>query len=514
MSIKLKNKVSFGERFPDIAKEWHPSKNKPLTPNSVAPFSEKSVWWKCKKGHEWEALIKLRSEGYKICKVCETKEKASKLKKYNLETEFPDIAKEWHPSKNGSAKPSDFTPKNQNFVWWKCKKGHEWNQKISRRTSKEQTCKSCKSILYSHPEIAKEWHPTKNGKKDVLDFSYGSEEYVWWIDDEGFEWESSCLKRVGSKNKSLFNPSRANKNYHSLVRVNADNQLSTNFPKLIKQWHTRNDRGPETFTVSSGTKVWWLCENGHEWKATISHRTGGTNCPSCSKSATSRPELRILSELRTIFNFEIRLREKIFKKEIDIYIPKYRFGIEYDGIYYHKNKYKKDKEKSEFLNKKKIVLIRVRVKGLKKISNTDIFVSDGDLNKKDLNNILLSLVSFLNKDEEIKTDNYIKKSNFVGDKLYNLYLSYFPKPLPEESLLGRFPYIAKEWNYQRNSPLVPEGFRPFSHQKVWWICPNGREYEYAISNRTNLGRGCRYCKNEKIKTGDENPCLVEKKKFF
>ena len=507
MSKESKNKVSFSERFPNVAKEWHPSKNKPLAPNSVTPFSQKIVWWRCKKGHEWEADIASRSQGWKTCEICKTKEKVSKLKNYNLETEFPNIAKEWHPSKNGSAKPSDFSPKNQTFVWWQCKNGHEWNQKISRRTSKNQQCKSCKSIVYSYPEIAKEWHPIKNGNKNVLNYSHGSEEKVWWIDDEGYEWESSCYQRVSSKNKSLLNPSRANKDFHSLVRVNKNNQLSKHFPKLVKEWNPKNERGPETYTIKSGQSVWWLCENGHEWEAPIHHRTGGTNCPYCSKSSTSRPELRILSELRTIFNFEIRLREKIFKKEIDVFIPKYRFGIEYDGIYYHKNKYKKDKEKSEFLNQKDIFLIRIRVKGLKKISTKDIIVNDGDLNKEDLNSILLSLNSVLNKDEKMKTDNYIQKDDFVGDKLFNLYLSYFPKPLPEESLLGRFPNIAKEWNYKRNSPLVPEGFRPFSHQKVWWICPNGREYEYAISNRTNLGRGCRYCKNKKIRIGEENPCI-------
>ena len=214
-----------------------------------------------------------------------------------------------------------------------------------------------------------------------------------------------------------------------------------------------------------------------------------------------------MSELRTIFKFEIRLREKVFKKEIDIYIPKYHFGIEYDGNYFHKNRYKQDKEKTKYLNNKNIYLIRVRVEGLKKISDTDIFVKDGDLNKKDLNKVLRLIIPFLDREEKASANDYIQRKDFVGDKLFNLYLSYFPKPLPEESLLRRFPDIAKEWNYKRNSPLVPESFRPFSHQKVWWICPNGREYEYAISNRTNLGRGCRHCKNKKIKIGDENPCI-------
>ena len=33
-------------KFPKVAKEWHPSKNKPLTPKDVTPGSKKKVWWK------------------------------------------------------------------------------------------------------------------------------------------------------------------------------------------------------------------------------------------------------------------------------------------------------------------------------------------------------------------------------------------------------------------------------------------------------------------------------------
>ena len=42
---------------PQLATEWHPTKNSKLTPDKVTPGSGKKVWWQCKKGHEWEAAI-------------------------------------------------------------------------------------------------------------------------------------------------------------------------------------------------------------------------------------------------------------------------------------------------------------------------------------------------------------------------------------------------------------------------------------------------------------------------
>ena len=42
---------------PELAKEWDFEKNKPdLTPDKVTVGSNRSVWWRCDKGHSWEAL--------------------------------------------------------------------------------------------------------------------------------------------------------------------------------------------------------------------------------------------------------------------------------------------------------------------------------------------------------------------------------------------------------------------------------------------------------------------------
>ena len=57
------------QNFPDVAREWHPVKNKALNPSNVTSGSHMKVWWKCKKGHEWQASIRNRVGGSN-CPYC------------------------------------------------------------------------------------------------------------------------------------------------------------------------------------------------------------------------------------------------------------------------------------------------------------------------------------------------------------------------------------------------------------------------------------------------------------
>ncbi len=60
---------SLNEVYPELAKEWHPSKNGELTPQMISRGSHKTVWWQCEKGHEWDASISSRSIG-RGCPYC------------------------------------------------------------------------------------------------------------------------------------------------------------------------------------------------------------------------------------------------------------------------------------------------------------------------------------------------------------------------------------------------------------------------------------------------------------
>nr|AIF20246.1 hypothetical protein [uncultured marine group II/III euryarchaeote KM3_88_H06] len=62
-----------------------------------------------------------------------------------LSSLFPEVANEWHPTKNGNLSPDDFVYGSHKRVWWLCSNDsdHEWKTKIFQRTGKETGCPSC-----------------------------------------------------------------------------------------------------------------------------------------------------------------------------------------------------------------------------------------------------------------------------------------------------------------------------------------------------------------------------------
>jgi DNA-directed RNA polymerase subunit RPC12/RpoP len=150
---------------PELAKQWHPDKNKSLTPYDVLPNSGKKVWWLCVKGHEWQQTIMHRNKGAG-CPYCSGR---YPTKENNLAVINPVIAKQWHPDKNGTLTPKDVVPGTSKKAWWKCSKNHEWEASISSRNSgvgcpycsgKKVCLDNCLQTI--NPELAKQWHPTKN----------------------------------------------------------------------------------------------------------------------------------------------------------------------------------------------------------------------------------------------------------------------------------------------------------------------------------------------------------------
>jgi hypothetical protein len=65
------------------------------------------------------------------------------------------------------------------------------------------------------------------------------------------------------------------------------------------------------------------------------------DCPTCSNTGTSKAELELLEWVRTFYPsaHKYKFQERITKpKEIDIYIPELKLGIEYCGLYFHSEK--------------------------------------------------------------------------------------------------------------------------------------------------------------------------------
>ncbi|MBP5694111.1 MAG: zinc-ribbon domain-containing protein, partial [Bacilli bacterium] len=84
MNYATEVKGSLAEKFPEVAKERHATKNGNLKPSYFKPRSDFKVWWKCSEcGNEYEATIGHRTYGTG-CPKCGIKKSA--LKRRNVST--------------------------------------------------------------------------------------------------------------------------------------------------------------------------------------------------------------------------------------------------------------------------------------------------------------------------------------------------------------------------------------------------------------------------------------------
>jgi len=195
-------------------------------------------------------------------------------------------------------------------------------------------------LATKNPELASEWHPTKNGSLTPWTVTANSGKFVWWICsiNSKHEWYT----RINARSKILDNncpyccPTRClpSEDYNLLI-IN---------PKLCEEWnYDKNNKFPSEYTPSSGQYVWWKCkECGHEWEAEIKNRSKrlGTGCPACNESKGEK-------ECKRVFDF--KNIDYISQKEFDglvgmsggllsydFYVLKYNLLVEYQGLQHEK----------------------------------------------------------------------------------------------------------------------------------------------------------------------------------
>lgn len=320
-------------RSPELILEWHPTKNGDLQPTQVSYGSQKKVWWLCSNGHEWEADVKSRVRGAG-CAECRWVIKGVN----DLVTMNPEIAAEWHPTRNGDLKPDEVGFGSMKKVWWLCSNGHEWKTSVNHRASKKRGCAVCagqrvisgyNDLSVTHVEFRELWHPTKNGNLAFEDFSAGSQSKVWWLGVCGHEWEA-IIKDVLGKHSScpICSGRKVLLGY---------NDLASQCPTLAAQWHpTKNgDLKPHEISSGSHLKVWWLGECGHEWEAAVYSRVTGNGCRFCALKSSGK-EKALLDFIETLgVKVERNDRSLLQGKELDGYLPDHKVAIEFNGIFWH-----------------------------------------------------------------------------------------------------------------------------------------------------------------------------------
>lgn len=130
----IERRGSLADNNPTASSLWHPTKNGGITPKDVTVSSGIKVWWKCTKGHEWQATIANMNVA-PYCRICnKTNHKAVPFID-SFASEHPQMLSEWNYTKNESVNPNRVKSGSHNKVWWICEKcGHEWLATINDRT--------------------------------------------------------------------------------------------------------------------------------------------------------------------------------------------------------------------------------------------------------------------------------------------------------------------------------------------------------------------------------------------
>ena len=348
----------------------------------------------------------------------------------DLETLFPEIAKEFHPTKNGELKPSDFFARSNRVVWWLCPNGHEYDMMINNRTgTKQQNCPICsgKRIIKglndfptTNPELMDRWDYEKNTDLDPYTLGPGSNKYAWWKCEHGHSFRSMVYRMVQSW-KGMNCPVCRNFKVQE-----GENDLTTTHPHLLKEWdYSKNKVLPTQVIAGTNKKVWWKCGHGHSWEAVVASRAlRNLGCPYCSHQ-----------KLLPGFNDVATLHPEIL-----------------DYWDYEKN----EKPPSEFIGE---------------YSNKEIWL------KCEKGHSFKSRIAEFCRGNRCPV--CANKKIEIG---YN-------------DLATTHPSLVKEWDYEKNIDITPQEVTRGSDKKVWWKCEKGHSWKAVISSRV-AGRGCPHCLKE------------------
>lgn len=437
--------------------------------------------------------------------------------KNSLSAKYPDIANEWDSDKNGDLKPDDVTYGSNLNVSWICPIcHHSYKKKISNRTapSKQNTigakCPIClgrviipgfNSLKAKYTKIVNdEWDFDKNNIDPDTIPPHRNKPKYWWKCSKGHSYEASANNKTSQTG--------GNCPYCSSQKFSIEKSLAKCNPILAKEWHfEKNKLSPEEVFVNSNKEAWWKCIRGHSWKAKINNRNNGKGCSECSKGThTSIPELIVYHYIHQLFKDAVN-GYKYKGKEIDIYIPSLNVGIEYDGEYYHKtiDKYTRDRAKTEFLVSKGVHLIRIRESKCYPMENDicEVFSFIHTCDYRYLKPALCEVLNQLCDSVSIKNTTVL---DFEPIK-YDIIKTISRVPY-EESFAAFFDKNSERidsiWDQERNDPLTPEMFRPYSDQYVYWICKkNPKHKRYAPIKSISRFYGCDWCVKKHRYTTEE-----------
>lgn len=428
----------------------------------------------------------------------------------------PDLARQWHPTRNGDRRPDDFLPKSDAKAWWQCLEDptHEWQATIgSRHVAGCPHCYRARRyrMVENHdgqraiqkfsdvPELLAQVVATEDEKRQLADLYIGSSKLLTWQCAHGHpQWQSRLRKRT------IYGHGCP---YCSNQRTYPGNSLLARYPDLAEEWDQARNLAqgfsgtPETVNPGSHKHVWWRCTLGHGWRTEIRQRvTQQTGCPKCNPK-TSKFEVRIGCELQTVFATKLERGQKVRGAEADILLPDLNVIVEVDGYPWHSplhfpHSLERDIRKTRLFRSNGFIVLRLRETRLPAIEDClSVLYDEGEDSLVACKAVVAAIAAThpAADDLRVRAQAYQHSSGYVADEAYRQIAATLHLPGPGESLKEWCPELCDQWCLDRNLPLTPELVKPGSNQRAWWQCSCGYIWQATINNRAKLQTGCPRC---------------------
>ena len=205
--MKPSEKNNLASARPDLVATWHDERNSVelrLSPTAITAQSNRKVWWICPRdtSHEYKASPAARFRG-SGCPFCAGKQVDSSNSVAGVR---PLLATEWDPENEKG--PGEVAYGSDYRASWICRvdSSHRWEAVVSSRPADGAGCPFCSGrrptdenrLSINRPQLAQQWHPTKNGTLTPADVSVGSRRRVWWVCPQNSEhvWSSPVAARA------------------------------------------------------------------------------------------------------------------------------------------------------------------------------------------------------------------------------------------------------------------------------------------------------------------------------
>lgn len=500
-----KHMVPLSEADPAVAAEWCYERNCGWGPEDFSHGSNTKAWWKCARdpAHIWAATISNRTS--KIPSGCPYCQHKLPTPENNLGVLYPHLVEQWHPTKNNAGLTIfDLLPSSSLDIWWRCQSGHEWSAAPARRTCMNTGCPYCSNtkvctsncLANVRPDIAREWHPTKNGKLTPAHVTPGSRKVVYWQCpvDQRHVYETAVSKR---SNGTINCP------YCSGRRVSDSNSLAALRPSIAAEWHkSRNGSlNPSDVTAQSSQKVWWQCPKNprHVWECLISQRTAqGRSCPDCRREA--HPPLtvdnpKVAAEWHPSKNKNLNLDDKVTATST--------YKVWWRCSQNSRHEWQEYVWRRAFRGCPHCRLERRCLSKMYPAVATQLHPKlNGDLTADKLMAYSKQRVFWLCPENK-KHVWQATVSNRTGQSSGCPHCAGRIAAVPgtvapsENSLAFLRSDLAAQWHPRLNEKLTPCDVTCGSNRRVWWLCASRRhEWQQSVAKRTNqeTERGCRQCR--------------------